>query len=279
MKPIFSITLLFFLSTFYPLSGYGQADTTTWHITLRQEMVNKTGREVMGMTINGSIPGPVLRFTEGDYAVIYLENQMDEETSIHWHGLLLPNFFDGVPYLTIPAIMPGETLRYEYPLRQSGTYWYNSHTMLQEEIGVYGAFVIEPEIETLEYYKDLILVISDWTNEKPMNVLRNLKRDKTFIAVAETYDFIVTIPEDGQIEFSATVQDGSGTTSAFLGRGEITRIIMNNLTMMHHPMHLHGHFFRVINEHGEYSPLKHTVNVPPMEEITIEFYGRKRLIS
>ncbi len=547
-------------------------------ITLREATVNKAGKNVMGMTVNGTIPGPTLEFTEGEYAVIYVKNEMSEETSVHWHGLLLPNFYDGVPYLTTPPIEPGHTQKYEFPIKQSGTYWYHSHTMLQEQSGVYGSIVIHPKEEILEYDKELVLMLSDWTNEKPMNVLRNLKRgnewygirkgtatplnrvikrgalgaqlnfwrqrmegadiadvyypaflingeesieypefkpgekvrlriidggastsfwmtfgggdpllvsadgldvvpvkkNKTFIGIAETYDFIVTIPEKGKIEFRITAQDGSGTASAFLGTGdvlpaeivprpdkigmmqkmakmdmkmgahalkyrpkkderykmkeeygmqmdkmqgmdmgnsemkdddmknmdhskmqgiemkkdsiqqdmmkdmkmddmnmeipkdttsidhtkmkgmamnmqkdtikmetmagmkmegmdlfaeynydylkspkettydkdvpvkeillnltgnmnryiwsmngvplseadkikinnkEVTRITFNNLTMMHHPMHLHGHFFRVLNENGEYSPLKHTVNVPPMQKVTIEFYG------
>jgi len=564
-------------------------------LTIREEAVNKAGVSVNGMTINGTIPGPILEFTEGEYAVIYVKNEMKKETSIHWHGLILPNFYDGVPYLTTPPIKPGQTLKYEFPIKQSGTYWYHSHTMLQEQSGVYGSIVIKPKEKTLEYNKELVLMLSDWTNEKPMNVLRNLKRgnewysirkgtstplnkviargafgaqlkfwkqrmegadiadvyypaflingeektdypqfkpgdkvrlriidggastsfwmtfgagnpilvssdgldvvpvkkNKTFIGIAETYDFIVTIPKEGKIEFKITAQDGSGTASAFLGSGkvlpaetipkpdkigmmkkmakmdmkmgahalkfrpkkderfqmkkeygmqmkgmkmddmnqkqmdmpmdsakkgmkmddmsqkqmdmpadstkkemkmdhsnmkgmkmddmsqkqmdtatdstkremkmdhsqmkgmkmdemnqkqmematdstmkgmdlfseynydylkspqktsydksipvteillnltgnmnryiwsmngvplsetdkinikgnQVTRITLNNLTMMHHPMHLHGHFFRVINKNGEYSPLKHTVNVPPMQEVTIEFYG------
>jgi len=512
-------------------------------ITLREATVNKAGKNVMGMTVDGTIPGPTLEFTEGDYAVIYVKNEMSVETSVHWHGLLLPNFYDGVPYLNTPPIEPGHTQKYEFPIRQSGTYWYHSHTMLQEQSGVYGSIVIKPKEKTLEYDKELVLVLSDWTNEKPMNVLRNLKRgnewygikkgtatplnqvisrgafgaqldfwrqrmegadiadvyypaflingeesieysqfkpgekvrlriidgaastsfwmtfggsdpllvsadgldvepvkkNKTFIGIAETYDFIVTIPTEGKIEFKIMAQDGSGTASAFLGNGrilpaptiprpdkigmmqkmakmdmkmgahalkfrpkkderfkikaeygmqmdkmdhsntagmdikkdkvmsdmnmtkdsmsmdhstlsgmnmkkeqtmptmkmegmdmfaeynydylkslektsydknvpvkeillnltgnmnryiwsmngvplseadnikinnkEVTRITFNNLTMMHHPMHLHGHFFRVLNDNGEYSPLKHTVNVPPMQQVTIEFYG------
>ena len=547
-------------------------------ITIKEAVVDKAGKKVMGMTINGTIPGPTLEFTEGEYAVIYVKNEMSEETSVHWHGLLLPNFYDGVPYLTTPPIEPGHTQKYEFPIKQSGTYWYHSHTMLQEQSGVYGSIVIHPKEQILEYDKELVLMLSDWTNEKPMNVLRNLKRgnewygirkgtatplnrvikrgalgaqlnfwrqrmegadiadvyypaflingeesmeypefkpgekvrlriidggastsfwmtfgggdpllvsadgldvvpvkkNKTFIGIAETYDFIVTIPEEGKIEFRITAQDGSGIASAFLGKGEVlpaeivprpdkigmmqkmakmdmkmgahalkyrpkkderykmkeeygmqmdkmqgmdmgnsemkddamqnmdhskmqgmemkkdsmqqdkmqgmkmddmnmkmpkdttsidhtkmkgmamnmqkdamgmdtmagmkmeemdlfaeynydylkspeittydknvpvkeillnltgnmnryiwsmngvplseadnikinnkevTRITFNNLTMMHHPMHLHGHFFRVLNENGEYSPLKHTVNVPPMQKVTIEFYG------
>ncbi|VAW26454.1 Multicopper oxidase, partial [hydrothermal vent metagenome] len=89
-------------------------------LTLKQEKVNKAGKEIMGMTINGTIPGPILEFTEGEYAVIYVKNEMDVETSIHWHGLLLPNFYDGVPYLTTPPIEPGHTLKYEFAIKQSG---------------------------------------------------------------------------------------------------------------------------------------------------------------
>jgi hypothetical protein len=535
-------------------------------LTIKEELVNKAGKDVKGMTVNGTIPGPKLEFTEGEYAVIYVKNEMSVETSVHWHGILLPNFQDGVPYLTTPPIAPGTTFRYEFELKQSGTYWYHSHTMLQEQSGVFGSIVIHPKEEILDYDKELVLMLSDWTNEKPMNVLRNLKRgnewyqmkkgtstplnqviargafgaqldfwrqrmdgadiadiyypaflvngkeiatypefqpgekvrlriingsassqfwmtfggetptlvsadgidvvpvklNKTFIAIAETYDFIVTIPENGKIEFRVMAQDGSGSNLAYIGNGEIltaevlpkpdkiqmmqdmskmkmkmgapalkfhpgkddrfemkekygmkmgemkgmdssageagmngkmtmdhsdmknndmvndmpmdstmkhmdhskmehndmkmdapskskmadmnggesdtmegmdlfseynydylkspvkttyskdvpvkeillnltgnmqryiwsmngvplsetdnikikdgevTRITLNNLTMMHHPMHLHGHFFRVLNKNGEYSPLKHTVNVPPMQEITIEFYG------
>ncbi len=526
-------------------SVLAQGDTTTYNLTIRQETVKKGGKETHGMTVNRSIPGPTIRFKEGDYAVIYVKNEMDVETSVHWHGLLLPNFYDGVPYLTTPPIEPGQTQKYEFPLKQSGTYWYHSHTMLQEQSGVYGSIIIDPkEGETLEYDKELVMVLSDWTNQKPMNVLRNLKRgnewynikkgtatplnqviargafgaqlnfwkqrmesadiadiyypaflnngeeiqeyrqfepgekvrlriingaassqfwmtfggeaplliaadglkvvpverNKTFIGIAETYDFIVTIPDEGKIEFRAMAQDGSGYSLAYLGKGKIlpalvverpdkigmmqqmakmdmrmgapamkfrpdqeepdemmknwgmqmeeamnmdgmdhshmndemndqkemkmegdkdkldhsqmkheqdtemkpsemvdqmphmnmfseyhydylkapasttineeqptnnillnltgnmwryiwsmngvplseadmikiskgekVRITFNNLTMMHHPMHFHGHFFRVINMHGDHSPLKHTVNVPPMQKTVIEF--------
>ncbi|WP_111309774.1 multicopper oxidase domain-containing protein [Confluentibacter sediminis] len=531
-------------------------------LTIKEEIVNKAGKDVKGMTINGSIPGPTLEFTEGEFAIIHVKNEMSVETSIHWHGILLPNFMDGVPYLTTPPIKPGTTFTYKFPIKQSGTYWYHSHTMLQEQSGVFGSLVLLPKEKTLAYDKELVLVLSDWTNEKPKDVLRNLKRgnewynikkgtatplnqviargafgaqvdfwrqrmegadiadvyypaflvngkqvseypefnagekvrlriingsastqfwmtfggeptlvaadgldvvpvarNKTFIAIAETYDFIVTIPTNGKMEFRAMVQDGSGTALAYLGKGdiipakvlprpdkikmmqqmadmdmkmgahalkfqpkkderfemkkeygmdmegmqmdnmedmdhskmnhekmdmkkdsmmidhskmehdkmnmkkdtmmmdhskmnhekmnmkdnnmtgdmqmngmqmnaefnydylkstentsynpnlpvkeillnltgnmnryiwsmngvplsetdkikisdgEVTRMTLNNLTMMHHPMHLHGHFFRVINKNGAYSPLKHTVNVAPMQEITIEFSG------
>ncbi|WP_163518196.1 multicopper oxidase domain-containing protein [Gelidibacter japonicus] len=509
-------------------------------LVIKDELINKTGKQVKGMTVNGTIPGPTLEFTEGEYAVIYVKNEMSVETSIHWHGLLLPNFFDGVPYLTTPPIKAGTTFKYEFPIRQSGTYWYHSHTMLQEQSGVFGSLLIHPKEKTLDYDHDLIVMLSDWTNENPHRIMQNLKRGnewyqmkkgtatplnkviargafsaqldfwrqrmggadiadvyypaflvngektqeypnykpgekvrlrvingsassqfwmtiggekpllvsadgvdvvpvehpKTFIATAETYDFIITIPHHGKIELRAMAQDGSGIATAYFGKGEvlpaeiiakpdkiemmqemakmdmkmgahalkfrpkkderyemkeeygmqmdemkmetskeaamdekmdhskmdhskmamkkdsteaekgmamdhsgmegmsmfseynydylkspepttydkelpvkeillnltgnmnryiwsmngvplsetddikisgkeITRITFNNLTMMHHPMHLHGHFFRVVNENGEYSPLKHTVNVAPMQEVTIEFSGNE----
>jgi hypothetical protein len=574
------ILLLFFCQFIFGQKVEGNVDNLPvreYQLSIKEATVNKAGVAVKGMTVNGTIPGPVLEFTEGEYAVIYVKNEMKVETSVHWHGLILPNFYDGVPYLTTPPIKPGQTLKYEFPLKQSGTYWYHSHTMLQEQSGVFGPIVIKPKKQSLVYDKELVLMLSDWTNEKPMNVLRNLKRgnewygirkgtatplnkvisrgafgaqlnfwrqrmegadiadvyypaflingqqkieypdfkpgekvrlriidggastsfwmtfgggdpvlvaadgldvvpvkkNKTFIGIAETYDFIVTIPQNGKLEYRITAQDGSGTASAFLGIGEVlpaeiipkpdkiammqkmakmdmkmgahalkynpkkeerfkmkdeygmqmdmskeskkgemkmdhskmkgmnmkkgatapeskkggmkmdhskmkgmimqkdttapeskkglmkmdhskmkgmnmkkdtvdshmqmggmdmfaeynydylkspvktnfadnvpvkeillnltgnmnryiwsmngvplseadaikikggqlTRITLNNLTMMHHPMHLHGHYFRVINKNGEYSPLKHTVNVPPMQEVTIEFYG------
>lgn len=171
-----NILLLFALIVLAQLPAWAQTDTTTYHLTINQEKVNKTGKAVMGMTINNSIPGPTLRFTEGGYAVIYVKNEMDVETSVHWHGIMLPNFYDGVPYLNTPPILPGQTQKYEFPLKQSGTYWFHSHTMLQEQSGVYGSIVIEPKEKTLDYDKELVIVLSDWTNEKPENVMRFLKR-------------------------------------------------------------------------------------------------------
>lgn len=547
----YKLIITIFLNLVFLNYSYSQEEERPireYTLTIEKQAVNFTGKEVMGMTVNGSIPGPTLEFTEGEQAVIHVINKMDVETSVHWHGILLPNFQDGVPYLTTPPIKPGTTFTYEFPIKQSGTYWYHSHTMLQEQSGVFGSIVIQPKEKSLDYDKELVLMLSDWTNEKPKDVMRTLKRgsewygikkgtstplnqvigrgaigaqidfwrqrmegadiadiyypaflvngkqvaeypdfkpgekvrlriidgssstqfwmtfggetpllvsadgldvepikrNKTFIAIAETYDFIVTIPQNGKLEFRAMAQDGSGTALAYLGSGEIlpapivekpdkiammqemakmkmkmgahaikfqpkkderyemkeeygmkmdgmemdhskmdhskkempkdsmnmdhskmdhskmnmpedspkmdhskmdmnsepmqmekmgmnseytydylkspektsypkdtpvseillnltgnmnryiwslngvplsetdnikikgnevTRITLNNLTMMHHPMHLHGHFFRVINKNGEYSPLKHTVNVPPMEEVTIEFYG------
>ncbi|WP_430410848.1 multicopper oxidase domain-containing protein [Kordia sp.] len=539
MKTFNTIFLLFLTSMAFAQVGTNGEDRKEegrnikeYNLTIEENEITLAGVTANGMTINGGIPGPTLEFNEGDLAIINVTNKMDEETSVHWHGLILPNFYDGVPYLTTPPIKPNTTFQYRIPINQSGTYWYHSHTMLQEQKGVYGSIVIHPKEKTLEYDKDLVIVLSDWTNEKPMNVLRNLKRgnewyqvkkgtavplsrvikegalgaqfkfwrdrmegadiadiyypaflangkklaeypkfktgekvrlrfinasassyywvdfgggnpmivasdgvdvipeykNRFLFAIAETYDVIVTIPE-GTLEITATAQDGSGNTSIHLGSGklypatvidrpdkvammkqmakmdmkmgapalvgnknrntpkalmqkygmkmnmdmkdgqmkmenemnmemkkdatpmnhkmstmqkdtasfnydtrktyfnydflkakenttykadipvsdlllnltgnmqryvwslngvplsetdkikikggEVTRITLNNLTMMHHPMHLHGHYFRVINENGERSPLKHTVNVPPMQKVVIEFYNEE----
>lgn len=550
MKSTLSFILLIILS--YPT--YAQelipeikGDSIIYHLTIDYKTVNFTGKDVQAMTINNGIPGPTLRFKEGKHAVIKVTNKMDVETSVHWHGLLLPNYMDGVPYLTTPPIRPGKTFVYDFPLIHSGTYWYHSHTGLQEQRGIYGSIIIDPKNQTLEYDHDLVLVLSDWTNDNPNQILKNLKRHnewfgveignapsllqsiksnsiksqfklwgmkmpgmhisdipydaflingkqeqtydqfkagekirirvinagassyfwvnlagqhlnmisadgidivpvhtpKVLIGLAETYDFIMEVKNNESLEFQATPQDVTGSASVFIGagtkvyatdipkpdyqelgrkmatmhgnsdhdmslraeevgvmtkidhssmkteevemdhsmmdhsamnhdegmkseqqeinhenhlmditnesnetmdnhsmhsvnndptapmsmwntgysnsilkskqktsihsgdslrsltfnltgnmwrytwsingkalsatdkikirKGEVVRITLNNTTMMHHPMHLHGHFFRILNGQGEYAPLKHTVDVPPMSRITIEF--------
>jgi FtsP/CotA-like multicopper oxidase with cupredoxin domain len=115
------------------------------------------------MTVNGTIPGTTLEFTEGEYAVIYVKKKMSEETSVHWHGLLLPNFYDGVPYLNTPPIEPGHTQKYEFPIRQSGTYWYHSQHVARTKRRVW--FNCYQAKKKMTYDKDLVLMLSDWTNE------------------------------------------------------------------------------------------------------------------
>lgn len=435
-------------------------------------------KAVRALTLNGGIPGPTLRFREGDTARIRVHNRLEgEETSIHWHGLLLPNAQDGVPHVTTPPIQPGTTHTFEFPLIHSGTYWFHSHTGLQEQSGVYGSIVIEPKGgEPVKADRDHVVVLSDWTEEQPGEVMRTLMRgsewyqlkkgsmqslagaakagalkdfwdrersrmpamdisdvaydaflangkesivlpgkpgekvrlrfinaaastyfylqsatgplqvvaadgpaveplkvNRLLTGMAETYDVIVTIPKAGRWEVRATAQDGSGHASVWLGsgaehpapdiprpdnyrmdshlmaamddmddmpgmkhghggmkteaarplspygqlrarkstalaaslprremelrltgdmeryiwsfngktmaedgvikikRGEVLKLVLINDTMMHHPIHLHGHFFRVLEGQGDKAPLKHTVDVPPMGKRTIEF--------
>lgn len=442
-----------------------------YDLHIAAQTVSPAGKNVPGFTINGGIPGPTLRFHEGDFARIRVHNHLkDRETSTHWHGLLLPNEQDGVPHITTPPILPGQTHTFEFALRHGGTYWYHSHTHLQEQNGVFGGIVVLPRGgEPVKADRDQVLVLSDWTNFDPHEVMRMLMRgsdyfglmrrnsqtilgafqkgmlkdyfkrewgrmmpmdvsdvgyhaflinglhqtrieglpgervrlrlinasaatyffphfsagpmtivaadgppvqpvkvDRFLMAIAETYDVLITIPAAGQYEMRFTAQDGSGHVSAFFGsgelhpatdpprpnlykmdemlrlaltekeddpraslllprpgspyrllksvgdttlpaglprrkitlhltgdmnryswgfdgktisqdpyvmikKGELIELELVNDTMMHHPIHLHGHFFRVLMGQGRRSPLKHTVDVPPMSRRVVEF--------
>ena len=487
------------------------AKTVEYDLYVRNAPVNFTGVTRQAMTINGSIPGPTLHFTEGDTAVIRVHNLMDTQTSFHWHGLLVPNDQDGVPYLTSAPVKPHTTHTYTFPIIQNGTYWYHSHSGFQEQSGLYGAFIVrkrpdDPARRTEDALPEYTLVLSDWTNENPQEVNRMLhtgsdwfsirkgsvqsywealrsgcmatkllsewKRmnamdvsdvyyecfllngipraslprlrggdrirlrivngasstyfwlryaggkirvvasdgkdvvpvdvDRMIIAVSETYDVILEVPESGKaFEFQATAEDTSGSSSLWLGHGERqplrpfpklnyfkkmkqmngmmtmggnmkmhhhgmptahsgnmeimdmksgsshggghgnmqedgeettltydmlkspsrttlpsgvpvkelhfmltgnmnryvwsingktlsetdrimiregqnVRIILTNNTMMRHPMHLHGHFFRLVNRHGDFSPLKFTADIQPMDTQVIEFNAAEK---
>lgn len=461
MKPLVLPCLL--LTALAPAAG---AKVVEYDLHIAETTVTPAGKPVAGLSINGTIPGPVLRFTEGDWARIRVHNDLaHHSTSTHWHGLLLPNPQDGVPEVTTPSIQPGTTTTFEFPIIQSGTYWYHSHTHLQEQQGLYGAIVIQPKQPAAPPAdREHTLLLSDWTNEDPHEVHRSLVRGtewyslkkgttqsmagawkagalgdffarersrmkamdlsdvaydaflingqqtstltgnpgerirlrfvngsastyfyltastgpfavvaadgkpvkpvqvpRLLIAIGETYDALITLPGHGQYEIRATAQDGSGHASAFIGegtryaasdppapdlyrmdhmleaaldeggsintprppapypllqspvatvlpkgkpvreiplhltgdmerytwsfngrtmteesvlpvkKGEVLRLQLINDTMMHHPIHLHGFFFRLVNRHGTHSPLKHTVDVPPMGRHTIEF--------
>ncbi|MEK7723003.1 MAG: multicopper oxidase domain-containing protein, partial [Acidobacteriota bacterium] len=293
-----------------------------YDLTIDHTTVNYSGKTKKALAINGQIPAPTLTFTEGDIAEIHVKNNLNEESSLHWHGILLPNEQDGVPYLTTTPIVPKGTHVFRFPIRQNGTYWYHSHSNLQEQKGLYGAFIInkkdEPKLPTYT------VLLSDWTDESPHEVHRSLKNandyyaikkdavqsygeaakagaikekfrqewqrmnamdvsdvyydafltngkkmdvqaqfkagekvrlrvingsastyfwlqfagshlsvvasdgidvepvevDRMLIAVAETFDVIVTIPENKQFEFRATPEDRTSSTSLWLGSGE-----------------------------------------------------------
>lgn len=481
--------------------------TVRYDLYIKDTIVNFSGKSKRAIAVNGQIPMPTLTFTEGDTAEIWVHNELNEETSLHWHGLFLPNRFDGVPNLTQMPIKPHTTHLYKYPIIQHGTHWYHSHTMLQEQIGMYGAFIMnkrkEWDIPTLP------IVLSDWTDMNPKEVNRSLhngtdwfaikkgttqsfaeaikgghlktkltnewKRmnamdvsdvayerflingknqneqpqfkvgdkvrlrianggassyfwltwsggkitvvatdgndvepvevDRLIIAVSETYDVVVTIPDNKSYEFLVTPEDRTKSASLWLGsgekvpatklpklkyfagmkmmndmmdmkgnmiemegmemsnqvmdmntvmypeitgaspnpseggehehdmsnmqgstdivtlnygmlrapdkttlpqgplkelkfdltgnmnryvwtldnktvsesdkilikKGENVRLIIFNNSMMRHPMHLHGHDFRVLNGQGEYAPMKNIIDIMPMERDTIEF--------
>lgn len=153
-----------------PVSG-------SYDLTVAETMLNITGKPAMGITINGTMPGPVLRFREGDEVVIRVTNKLSEITGIHWHGLLVPNSQDGVPGVTYPGIRPGETFTHRFKLRQSGTYWYHSHAALQEAAGYFAPLIIDPlKPDPFQYDREYIVMLSDWIDTPPAQVLANLKK-------------------------------------------------------------------------------------------------------
>ncbi len=156
----------------------GAAPVATYYdLTVAETPLNITGRPAMGITINGTMPGPVLRFREGDEVVVRVTNQLREITGIHWHGLLVPNDQDGVPGVTFPGIQPGETFTYRFKLRQSGTYWYHSHAALQEAAGYFAPLIIDPiKPDPFQYDREYVVVLSDWIDTPPQQVLANLKK-------------------------------------------------------------------------------------------------------
>jgi CopA family copper-resistance protein len=128
-------------------------------------------------TINGSMPGSLLRFKEGETVTLRVRNDLDEDTSIHWHGIILPANMDGVPGVSFPGITPGETFTYQYKLTQSGTYWYHSHSGLQEQSGVFGPMIVDPaEPDPVAYDREHVVMLSDWTFEDPDEVFAKLKK-------------------------------------------------------------------------------------------------------
>ncbi|MBU6300095.1 MAG: multicopper oxidase domain-containing protein [Verrucomicrobia bacterium] len=476
--------LFLLVSALLPAAGLGASNgpapgqrVVSYDLHISGDWQSPAGKAVRVLAINGAIPGPVLRFREGDFARITVHNDLErEETSIHWHGLLLPNPEDGVPGVTTPPIAPGQSRLFQFTLRQGGTYWYHSHTHLQEQSGVFGGIVVEPRGgEPVAADRDQVLILSDWTDTDPKEVMRMLMRGSDYfglmrrnsqsilgalqsgnfkdyvkrewnrmlpmdvsdvgyhaflingrreakiegrpgervrlrvinasaatyyhlassagpltiiaadgppvqpvslpmflMAIAETYDLLLTIPEHGEHELRFTALDGSGHSSARFGagepheaavpprpnlyqmdemlnlaleeqeedpmasmrlprpgspyrllrsledtslpsglprrkitlhltgdmnryiwsfdgktiaaqpyvyikRGEIIELELVNDTMMHHPIHLHGHFFRLLMGQGARAPLKHTVDVPPMSRRTVEFEANEEL--
>jgi CopA family copper-resistance protein len=504
------------LGTIQKITSKVAPRTVRYDLYLADTLVTFGKKTKRAIAVNGQIPMPTLTFTEGDTAEIYVHNGLKEESSLHWHGLFLPNRMDGVPFLTQMPIKPGTTYFYRFPIIQHGTHWYHSHSGLQEQIGMYGAFIMNKRTEW--DIPTIPVVISEWTDMKPEEVHRSLRAatdwfaikkgstqsyseaikqghfktkitnewkrmnamdvsdiyydnflingknqneqpqfksgdkvrlrianagasdnfwltyaggkivvvasdgndvepvevDRLLIAVSETYDVVVTIPGNMSYEFLVTPEDRTSSASLWLGsgmkmpakklpklkyfagmkmmndmmdmngnmvemegmrmqnqvmdmnsvmypeitgtgdpgdtlrsgaemqmdhsshtgsykngpvddittlnynmlrapektvlpagpmrelkfeltgnmnryvwsldnkvvseadrilikKGENIRIILFNNSMMRHPMHLHGHDFRVLNEHGEYAPMKNIIDIMPMELDTIEF--------
>ncbi|WP_242208568.1 MULTISPECIES: copper resistance system multicopper oxidase [unclassified Pseudomonas] len=169
--------------------------------------VNFTGSPRTAMTINGSLPGPLLRWREGDTVTLRVRNRLSASTSIHWHGVLLPANMDGVPGLSFHGIEPGGVYVYQFKVRQNGTYWYHSHSGLQEQAGVYGPLVIDAlEPEPFQYDREFVVMLSDWSDEDPASLLKTLKKQSDYYNFHKRTvgDFIDDVSEKG---WGATVAD------------------------------------------------------------------------
>jgi CopA family copper-resistance protein len=156
----------------------GGSPTREFDLTVARAALRIDGRAASAVAVNGTVPAPLLRFREGETVKLRVRNTLDEPTSIHWHGILLPFEMDGVPGLTFPGIPPGETFTYRFPIVQSGTYWYHSHSGLQEQLGHHGPLVIDPAgPDPVAYDREHVIVLADWMFADPHAVLSKLKKE------------------------------------------------------------------------------------------------------
>ncbi|OAE17643.1 copper oxidase [Pseudomonas brenneri] len=234
------------------LGGLGLWRTPVWAITspgepnvlagkdfdlfIGETPVNITGTPRTAMTINGGIPGPLLRWREGDTVTLRVRNKLKADTSIHWHGILLPANMDGVPGLSFHGIEPGGVYVYQFKVRQNGTYWYHSHSGLQEQSGVYGPLVIDAkEPEPFQYDRDYVVMLTDWTDEDAVGLMKTLKKQSDYYNYNKLTvgDFIHDVSEKGwgstiadrkmwaEMKMNPTdLADVSGATYTYLMNGQ-----------------------------------------------------------
>lgn len=171
LVPAYALTSAAHAGSQTPLSG------EIIDLTIGEQLFRLDGQTAPAVTINGTIPGPVIRLKEGQQATLRVTNRLEESTSIHWHGLLVPPAMDGVPGVSFGGIEPGATFTYQFPVRQSGTYWFHSHSGGQELAGMYAPMIIDPiEPEPFRYEREYVVMLSDWSFESPETLLSNLKK-------------------------------------------------------------------------------------------------------
>ncbi len=209
---------------------------STFNLTYSATKINLTGNERVATAINGSVPAPTLRWKEGDTVTLNVTNNMAVDTSIHWHGIILPPEQDGVPGISFDGIKPGTTHQYKFDVNQSGTYWYHSHSGFQEQTGAYGAIVIEPkEPPPYTYDRDYVVMLSDWSDEDPDTVYHKLKKLSHYYNFRERTisDAMKEVSEDGWSTFwqrrgmwndmrmsDRDISDVTGYTYTFLTNGQ-----------------------------------------------------------
>ncbi len=172
-------------------------------LAIGPQPVNFTGKERIATAVNGSVPGPILRWKEGERITLDVTNNLREASSIHWHGIILPTEMDGVPDISFDGIAPGATFRYQFQVKQSGTYWYHSHSGFQEQTGQYGSIIIDPATtDPVSSDREYVVMLSDWSDEDPGDIYATLKKMSGYYNFSErtTGDLIRDIREKGLTE-------------------------------------------------------------------------------
>ncbi|MEP7096194.1 MAG: copper resistance system multicopper oxidase [Dokdonella sp.] len=194
----------------WALAGAAQPTTsssTDFTLEVGETPVNFTGAARRATTVNGTLPGPILRWREGTDVTLRVTNTLRTQTSIHWHGLIVPFQMDGVPGISFDGIAPGETFTYRFPVRQSGTYWYHSHSHFEEQTGLYGALVIDPAgPERNPVDRDYVVMLNDWTDEDPARIYAKLKKQSDYYNFAQptAADFLRDVSDKGIKQALAT---------------------------------------------------------------------------
>ena len=177
-----------------PLTG------TRFDLTIGKFPIRINGRATEAIGVNGSVPAPLIRFREDDEVTLNVTNALKEDSSIHWHGLLVPFHMDGVPGVSFPGIKPDETFTYQYVVPQNGTYWYHSHSGLQEQLGHYGPIVIDPKgTDPVQYDREYVLMLGDWTFASPYRIFAKLKKNAESLNFQQRTlrDFLKDVSEKG----------------------------------------------------------------------------------
>jgi CopA family copper-resistance protein len=177
-----------------------QLSGKVFDLSIDYKMVNFTGKSARATVVNQLLPAPLLRWKEGETVTLRVKNNLDHDSSIHWHGIILPTEMDGVPGISFDGIKPGETFEYQFTVQQSGTYWYHSHSGYQEQTGLFGAIVIDPATpDPVIYDRDYVIMLSDWSDEAPENIYAKLKKQADYYNYRErtVMDFFSDVDKNG----------------------------------------------------------------------------------